>query len=224
MLKKNGIKVRWSKNLKGKMPKLGFLQARVGQLAFGLIRDRVEGSGKLHDGSRLPKYAEGWFIVPFSDSRFKGGEPTRLVMGENGPAYSDKVASRLFRGGYAEAKAAAGGKGRRSDGSLTGDMWKHGRVTIGVRSKTGLTIAIGFIGSTTIARFKVPHSSNLKTRKVKYKTKKVTVTNQQKADALQRRKPRGDRTRKAQFQLMGLTDGEFARVMEAYAKGIQWFG
>jgi len=215
-------KVRWSKTLKGKMPTNAYLMAKVGQRAFDMIRDRITKTGMLHTGQKLPKYSDGWAIVPLNDQRFSGGELSRLVMTDKGPRFVDgkEPVSRIFRGGYAEAKASAGG-GRHSDGDLTGDMWDNGRVTLGIRKKHGVVIAIGFIGSSVVTTTKIAHSTNIKTRQVKYRTKRVRITNQKKADALQRRKADGTRTKVPQFELMGLTDREFAIIARAYLDGIQ---
>lgn len=226
------FKVRWKTRAMPKPPKNAYMQVKVGQLAFHLIRRRVLATARLGNGRKLPQYAPGWYIAPANDSRFSGGEDTHMVFGHKGIRWvpGDTAPSKVWEDGY---EAAKGGEPRTQ---LTGAMWSHGRVSLGRRGRRGRkrsVISVGFYGSQVVSETEMreltrddygrvtgSRVSTTKRGKARYRRKRVK--NQQKADALQRINDDGSRAKKPQRFLMSLTPFETTKVLRSYTRGVRW--
>ena len=174
------------------------LLAEIGKAAAEAIRARVTGQNVDADGKPYPTTLHGGkklgWVTRLDDPRFpptsrdvsqpsnRGEDPKTgaPVVQKGRPKF------RKFFGGYGVAKAAAGAP-LRNDGKLSGAMWASLRVTVSTRGK-GRSVAIGFSGTD--------------------KQGANRVTNQQKADAWERRDAEGHRSTAHDLLLMALSDAE----------------
>lgn len=213
------VKFKASK-LRADFPNARALRA-MGERAFAAIEKRIRDRGVDASGKPVPPLKNDpsrGMLVPANDPRFpKGGQPSWKYW-EGGKAKTvppkqragREPPSRYFPGGYDEAKAAQGAK-PKPDGALTGAMWRGATVTASTSSKGVDSIKLHFLGS----------GKGVGTRTTKGgKVKAATVENRLKAAELQKRRPDGSPSTRAEWRLLGLTDAELGELLTALREAL----
>lgn len=217
------ISVNWTKTAPVFSHPKKVIIEKMGRRAFEMIRKRIQDTGMTGDGQKVPPYRDSWFIITTKDPRFDGGQPSSLVMTDKGLSNTKRGGTtRVYTGGYAEAKADLGSTGMI--GTLTGDMWRSGHIVVTRlgKNKPGMVVRVGFRGSSITSVYKARATN--KKGKSRIKTFKKRIKNITKANQFERRDKEGKRTKTAQFQMMSLTRIEGGRLAADYLKGIKLLG